>query len=87
MQDSVTYQYLKIVHHDETNHKRTIYLLGIAQNQINKWLLSLETQKLTDQKQLDQAIIQIKKDECESKNIEYVGETDDETSDSDAEIE
>jgi hypothetical protein len=43
VQNNVTYQYLKIVHHDETNHRRTIYLLGIAQYQINKWLLSLET--------------------------------------------
>jgi len=47
----------------------------------------LETQKLTEQKQLDQAIIQIKKDECESKGIDYVGESDDETNDSEAQKE
>ena len=48
VQNNITYQYLKMVHHDETNHLRTIYLLGIQQDQSNKWLLSLDSQKLTD---------------------------------------
>lgn len=42
-QNGKSVKYLKIINHNSEDNNRILYLLGIEEDQIRKWLQSLET--------------------------------------------
>ena len=81
--ENIPLNFLKVVYHDEELNSRNILLIGIKTDNMHKWNSSLQSITAPNMVSIDHALVGIKKKVYLNKNIEYLSDSDVESTEGD----